>query len=76
MSVIKKLALVWLLIGIPLFVFISLWGNSIWTPFPLASDESFSYYLVWLAATFLIYVIPIILIIYGSLLVTKNRGKR
>jgi hypothetical protein len=62
----------WLLLGLPLFVLISLWAGSFWLPFPVPTDESASYYVAWLIAFTLVYALPL-----AALIVTlRERRKR
>ena len=48
----------WLLLGLPLWAGISLYGGSLWLPFPVSGDESPSYYIAWLISVALIYGLP------------------
>ena len=51
--------IVWLLAGLPLLVGASLWGGSLWLPFPMPAGEAFSFYVVWLVAFVLSYGLPV-----------------
>ena len=60
---------IWLIVGVPFLAILSLWGRSLWLPFPLL-NESASYYVVWVIASALICGSPI------AIIVTVVRMKR
>lgn len=72
----KFLVTVWVAVGLPLWVIVSLWGGSLWIPLPIPLDEDFSYYVAWFFAVMLVFVPPVILLAQLAIRIVRDSNDR